>query len=352
MRVMIMAGGTGGHVFPALAIARALKSQGHEVLWLGTQNGLEAEKVPSAGFKIFYLPIAGFRKKNVFQKFTVGFQLINAVFQALKIIHREKPDVVLGMGGFASGPGGVAAWLLRKPLFIHEQNAVAGLTNRLLSHIATQVFTAFPNVLHNAIVVGNPVNADILALPSPQARFVTRTGPIRLLVLGGSLGAQAINQILPQAMALIPEANRPVIRHQTGTKHLTETQAGYKMAHVEADIVPFIDDMATAYSWADIVICRSGALTVSELAAAGIGSILIPYPHAVDDHQTKNGEYLVKAGAAILIPQTDLTPHKLLGIITIFLRDRSNLLKMAETAYVQRKIDAAEQVILNLIKIK
>jgi UDP-N-acetylglucosamine--N-acetylmuramyl-(pentapeptide) pyrophosphoryl-undecaprenol N-acetylglucosamine transferase len=343
MRVLIMAGGTGGHVFPALAIARKLQSNGYEVVWLGTQKGLEAEKVPAAGFPIFYLSIAGFRGKSGGHKIKVAWSMLKAVYQALQIIRQIRPDVVLGMGGFASGPGGFAAWLLRKPLVIHEQNAVAGLTNRLLSHLSKRVLTAFPNVLANATVVGNPVHEKIAALPIPKERFAERIGKIRLLILGGSLGAHAINTIVPQAISLM--ADCPLIRHQTGEKHLAETEAAYKTANVEAVIEPFIEDMASAYGDADLVICRAGALTVSELAAAGVGSILIPYPHAVDDHQTKNGAYLVQAGAAVLIPQADLTPQRLADMIATLACDRDNLLKMAETARWQRKIDPTEQVI-------
>ncbi|MFU8797840.1 MAG: undecaprenyldiphospho-muramoylpentapeptide beta-N-acetylglucosaminyltransferase [Gammaproteobacteria bacterium] len=348
MRVIIMAGGTGGHVFPALAIARVLRLRGDDVLWLGTQHGLEVEKVPAEKFPIFYLPLSGLRKKNSRQKIIAIFQLIRAIFQAIAIIRRENPDIVLGMGGYASGPGGIAAWLLRKPLIIHEQNAVAGLTNRLLSPIATRVFTAFPNVLPKGITVGNPVHENIAALPSPQERFAIMARsdarrPIRLLILGGSLGAQAINQSIPQALALIPESDRPLVRHQTGIKHLTETQAIYQSLNIKAVIEPFIEDMATAYGEADLVICRAGALTVAELAAAGIGSILIPYPHAVDDHQTKNGEILVQAGAAVVVQQTELTPEKLAEIILIL--NHANLLQMAIAAYSQRNINATEKIV-------
>jgi UDP-N-acetylglucosamine--N-acetylmuramyl-(pentapeptide) pyrophosphoryl-undecaprenol N-acetylglucosamine transferase len=350
MRVLIMAGGTGGHVFPALTIARGLQAKGIEVIWLGTKNGLEAEKVPSAGIPIFYITTAGIRGKSLWKKIQVIGQLSKALYQSLRIIVREKPDAVLGMGGFVSGPGGLAAWLLRKPLVIHEQNAIAGFTNRCLARLATQIFSAFPNAFPKnipAITVGNPVHEQIAALPIPAGRFAQRNtdDPIRILIIGGSLGAQAINTVVPAAVALLPIERRPVIRHQTGVKHLAETQAAYAAATVDADTIPFIEHMAEAYAWADFVICRAGALTVSELAAAGVGSLFIPYPYAVDDHQSKNGMYLVQAGGALLISQAELTAQRLADLMTTVCSDRGRLLKMAEAARAQRNIAAADQVI-------
>lgn len=341
MKILIMAGGTGGHVFPALAIARAYQAQGAEVHWLGTKAGIEAEKVPAAGVPIFYLSVAGMRGKKISQLIQLPWKLMKACYQAIQVIRKVKPDVVIGMGGFASGPGGLAAWVLGKPLIIHEQNAIAGMTNRWLSHLAKKALTAFPNVLSRGICVGNPVNSAIMALPEPQERFKTHKGELRLLVLGGSLGAQAINTIIPKAIALMTD--RPEIRHQTGIKHLEETKRIYEAVGVEANIVPFIEDMAEAYDWADFVICRAGALTVSELAAAGLGSILIPFPHAVDDHQTKNGEFLVEAGAAFLIQQRDLIPEILAEKLTTL--DREKALQMAECARRLRQIDTTQKII-------
>ena len=333
-RVMIMAGGTGGHVFPALAVAAELRARGADVFWLGTRRGLEAKVVPSAGIEVEWVSVAGLRGKGAVALLLAPFQLLRAAAQVIAVILRRRPTVVLGMGGFVTGPGGVVTWLLRKPLVIHEQNAIAGLTNRLLASLAQRVCAAFPGTFSrkDVLLTGNPVRKAIAELPPPETRFDGRGGPINLLVLGGSLGARALNETLPQAMAKI--SVRPTIWHQTGNLHLYEARAAYETAGVSARIDPFIDDMAAAYAWADLVVCRAGALTVAELAAAGVGAVLVPYPHAVDDHQTRNAEYLVESGAALLVQQRDLTPARLADLLASFvaISGRAKLLTMALAA--------------------
>lgn len=337
-RILIMAGGTGGHVFPALAVAHVLREQGHEVSWLGTQRGMETELVPANGFEIDYISIAGLRGNGLLGWLKAPFRITHAVVQALGVMRRRQPMAVLGMGGFVTGPGGVAARLSGRPLLIHEQNAIAGLTNRLLSRIANRVMEAFPNTFtgNKVSYVGNPVRSDIASLSAPQERFKDRTGRLRLLVVGGSLGALALNEMVPQALALMDEEKRPEVRHQCGKKHATVTRQAYTSAGVEGEVMPFIDDMAAQYEWADLVVCRSGALTVSELALAGVASVLVPYPYAVDDHQTANGNYLVEEGASQLVQQRDLTPESLAGLLEEYCRDevagREKLMTMAQNA--------------------
>lgn len=333
-RILIMAGGTGGHVFPALAVARELQDRGAEVIWMGTQAGLEARLVPQAGYPVEWISIAGLRGKGMLSWLTAPLRLVKACLQALGVVHRLSPNAVLGMGGFASGPGGLAAWLLRRPLVVHEQNAKAGLTNRALAWLATLPLEAFPGSLHGrhqARCVGNPVRADILAIAAPQKRLADRAGPIRLLVLGGSLGALAINEMVPAALAQLPGNRRPKVRHQAG-RTIAAAKSAYAKTGVIAQISEFIDDMAEAYSWADIVVCRAGALTVAELAAAGLPAVLIPFPHATDDHQSYNGAYLSDRGAAVLIQQRDLNADRLAQTLTDLCRDRSRLRDMAHRA--------------------
>lgn len=333
-RVLIMAGGTGGHVYPALAVATELKSRGAEVVWMGTRAGLEARVVPAAGYPIEWIGVSALRGKGWTAWLTAPWRLLRALAEALAAMRRVAPQVVLGMGGFASGPGGLAARLLRRPLVIHEQNAVAGLTNRLLSHLAQSVLEAFPNSFpanRNARCVGNPVRAEILALPAPEQRFANRDGRIRLLVLGGSGGALAINTLVPAALARLPDEQRPQVRHQAG-RTLEAALAAYREQGVDADVTPYIEDMAEAYAWADLVVCRSGALTVAELAAAGLGALLIPYPYAVDDHQRVNGEYLTRRDAAELIPQAELDAVRLAERLTALCGDRERLRRMASAA--------------------
>jgi UDP-N-acetylglucosamine--N-acetylmuramyl-(pentapeptide) pyrophosphoryl-undecaprenol N-acetylglucosamine transferase len=330
--ILIMAGGTGGHVFPALAVARELIARDREVIWLGTRKGIENRLVPEAGIQLEYIRVTGLRRKGLLSWLFAPFKLVVAVWDALRVVRTRRPAVVLGMGGFASGPGGLAAWLLRRPLVIHEQNAAAGLTNRLLAGLAREVLQAFPGSFSaniNARTIGNPVRSEIFALPDPRERLANRTGPLRILVLGGSQGALALNKVVPAAAALVLAEFPLEIRHQSGPKTLDAAVAAYKTEDVVAQVDAFIDDMNGAYSWADMVVCRSGALTVCELAAAGLGSVLVPYPSAVDDHQTKNGRYLVDADAAVIIQQSDLTPESLAAEIRCYAARRELVVERA-----------------------
>ncbi|HFE38820.1 MAG TPA: undecaprenyldiphospho-muramoylpentapeptide beta-N-acetylglucosaminyltransferase [Gammaproteobacteria bacterium] len=347
MRIMIMAGGTGGHVFPALAVANELRAQGAEIIWMGTRSGLEAQIVPKAGIQIEWVTISGLRGKGLFSLLLAPFRLLVALYQALNILMRHRPMVVLGMGGFVAGPGGLMTWLLRKPLLIHEQNAVAGVTNRLLARVATKVVTAFPAVLPKAVHLGNPVRKEITCLPKPDERFENRQGALRLLVIGGSLGAAVFNEVVPAALAQLAQKQGkdipPIdVWHQAGSRNIEEAESQYRKMNVEGRVEPFIDDMAAAYAWADVVLCRAGALTVSELAAAGVASILVPYPYAVDDHQTHNANYLVSAGGGKLLPQNQLNVESLSQLIGTL--SRIELLEMAQAARSEAKPDATQSV--------
>lgn len=342
-KIIFMAGGTGGHVFPALAVARELAKRGFDIEWLGTKRGIEAQLVPAAGFPLHYLDIAGIRGKGLVAKLMAPWKLLCAVIQAAKIMLNAHPSIAVGLGGFASGPGGIAAKLLHLPLIIHEQNARAGTTNKWLSRWANKVLTAFPDVLAHAVTIGNPIREDIVALPIPESRFAKREGPCRLLILGGSLGAQAINELIPATMHLLPASKRPLIRHQAGKRHHQATLSDYKKRQLDAEVMEFIDDVAAALAWADLVICRAGALTVSEIAAAGIAAIFIPFPHAIDDHQTANAEWLSQTGAAILQQQQDLNPEIMLQILEPLLNDRHGLVKMASKARAMAKPDATQR---------
>ncbi len=339
VRILIMAGGTGGHVFPALAVAHYLTEHGHQVSWLGTHRGMESELVPANGFEIDYISIAGLRGNGLLGWLAAPLRITRAIVQALGVMRRRRPQAVLGMGGFVTGPGGVAAKLSGIPLLIHEQNAIAGLTNRLLSRIANRVLEAFPETFagKNVSHYGNPVRSEIAALVSPEERFAGREGPLRLLVVGGSLGALALNEMIPEALAAMPEAIRPRVHHQSGKRHLEVTRDAYNKAGISAEVMAFIDDMAAQYAWADLVICRAGALTVSELAAAGVASILVPYPYAVDDHQSANAGYLVEQGAAQLVQQCDLTSASLVDLLCGYCSDvdagRKKLMAMAQNAH-------------------
>ncbi|MBK1709288.1 undecaprenyldiphospho-muramoylpentapeptide beta-N-acetylglucosaminyltransferase [Marichromatium gracile] len=342
----VMAGGTGGHVFPALAVAERLRAEGARVFWIGTRRGMESRLVPEHGFEIEWLGIEGVRGKGWRSRVLAPWRLARASWQAARILRRRRPALVLGMGGFVSGPGGVMARVLGIPLVVQEQNRVPGLTNQWLSRIARRVFEGFPGSFApgRAEVSGNPVRAEIAALPTPAARWRERDGAARLLVLGGSLGALALNRTLAPALARLAPEMRPLVRHQAGTRTLEEARAAYREAGVEAEVVPFIDDMAAAYAWADLVVCRAGALTVSELAAAGVGAVLVPYPHAVDDHQRANAGYLVEAGAARLLPQTELTAERLGELLAELLGDRAALLAMAEAARGRARPEAAARI--------
>jgi UDP-N-acetylglucosamine--N-acetylmuramyl-(pentapeptide) pyrophosphoryl-undecaprenol N-acetylglucosamine transferase len=333
--ILIMAGGTGGHVFPALAVARALRDRHEEVVWLGTPRGLEGQVVPREGFPLERVRVSGLRRKGFATLLVAPVQLVVALVDAIRIVRRRRPKAVLGMGGFASGPGGLAAWLLRRPLVIHEQNAIAGLTNRLLAGLAREVLEAFPGSFsgrRTTQVVGNPVREDILRLPDPGERLQGRTGRLRVLVLGGSQGARVLNETVPRALALLPAAGRPDVWHQSGATTQDVARTAYRDSGVAARVEAFIEDMAAAYGWADVVICRSGALTISELAAAGLAAVLVPFPAAVDDHQTRNAEFLVGAGAAVLIPQAELTPERLAAELDRCQGDRDLVLRRARAA--------------------
>ncbi len=343
--ILIMAGGTGGHVFPALACATALIKQGFKVEWLGTAQGLEAQIVPKVGINLNILKIKGLRGKGFLSWFAAPFNIIRAVWQAIEIIDQLKPSVVLGMGGFASGPGGIAAKLLGIPLVIHEQNAKAGLTNRVLARFAKRTLVAFPDVFPkqiNAIHTGNPLRFDILSETPPEPRPIHQ--PLHLLVVGGSLGAQALNSLVPES---IEKMQHPVrVWHQTG-KNSTVTARPDSQDRVE----PFIENMAEAYRWADVAVCRAGALTISELAQMGVPAILVPFPHAVDDHQTANAQFLVKSGAAILIQQKDLNSTQLAEILDNFIENPEQLQKMATAARQCAKPEATQQVIRHCLEV-
>lgn len=332
--VLIMAGGTGGHVFPALAVADELRMRGIPVVWLGTRAGIESRIVPQAGYPIEWLSITGLRGKNTITLILAPARLLMACWQALLVLLKRKPCVVLGMGGFASGPGGLMAWLIRKPLLVHEQNAIPGFTNKILAKFATNVLQAFPAVFKKAVTTGNPVRQAICEISEPEKRMALQRSQqsLHLLVIGGSLGAVKLNEILPQALAKIENSRRPQVFHQTGLKNIESAKTGYSEAGVAARVEAFIDDMPAAYEWADLVICRAGAMTVFELAAVGIASVLVPYPFAVDDHQTANAYYLEKAGAAIIKQQDELTADWLVEVINDFSDNRQKLLAMAIAA--------------------
>ena len=345
--VLIMAGGTGGHIFPGLAVAAALRARDVPVLWLGAEGGMENRIVPEHHLTLRTLHVKGLRGKGLAQRIAAPWMLVRAMIGAWRALREANPRSVLSMGGYVAGPGGVAAWLQRRPLLVHEQNRIAGFTNRVLARIARKVMAgfadAFPAEAH-AEWTGNPVRADIAALPAPEARFANRTGAPRLLVLGGSLGARTLNLGLPNALSRIPAERRPEVRHQCGARHLEDTRAAYARVDVEARVEPFIADMASAYAWADFVICRAGALTLAELAAEGLGSILLPFPYAVDDHQTQNAEGFVAAGAAELVQDRDFDATRFAGMLERLLRDADKRLAMANAARTLAKPDAADVI--------
>jgi UDP-N-acetylglucosamine--N-acetylmuramyl-(pentapeptide) pyrophosphoryl-undecaprenol N-acetylglucosamine transferase len=345
--VVIMAGGTGGHVFPALALARLMRERSYNVVWLGTQRGIEARLVPADGFPIEWISIGGLRGKGVLAAIAAPLRLARALWQSLAVMHRHHPAVVVGLGGFVAGPGGIAAWLMRRPLVIHEQNAIAGYTNRILARLARTVLEAFPGSFGagvRAAAIGNPVRREFFALAAPAARFATRTGPIRILVVGGSQGAAKLNAVVPFAIAKIRGGIAVEVRHQAGERWIEGARKSYADAGVRAEVLPFIDDMAAAYAWADLVICRAGALTISELAAAGVGAILVPFPAAVDDHQTANASYLVRESAAVLIADRDLNAELLAVELRRLCGGRGQLAAMAERARRLAKPAATEDL--------
>ncbi|HVY05157.1 MAG TPA: undecaprenyldiphospho-muramoylpentapeptide beta-N-acetylglucosaminyltransferase [Burkholderiales bacterium] len=340
--ILIMAGGTGGHIFPALAVAEELRDDGWTIVWLGSKAGMESKLVPPMGYRIEWVRFSGLRGKGLLRAVLLPLNLLVAFWQSASAIFRVRPDVILGMGGYISFPGGMMAALLSRPLVLHEQNSIAGLANKVLARIADTVLVAFPGALRKAEWTGNPIRRDITHVPGPDQRFKDRSGNLRLLVVGGSLGAQALNETVPRALALIPESQRPEVTHQAGEKHLAQLEGEYRRAGVRATTLAFIGDMATAYANADMVICRAGALTVSELAAVGVASVLVPFPFAVDDHQTTNARYLSDRDAAILIPQAELTPQRLADLVLGFTRGK--LLEMANRARALGKPEAARIV--------
>ncbi len=365
--IMIMAGGTGGHIFPALAVAQELHAVGWRVVWLGSKTGLEKTLVAPRDYTMAWISMTGVRGKGYWRLAVLPLQLLIAFWQSARAIFAHRPDVVLGMGGYVSFPGGMMASLFARPLAIHEQNSVAGLANRVLALLADRALCGFPDPFGGnqgtsagqaqakprglaawlprpaaTAWVGNPVRAEIAALADPVQRYRPRLGPLRLTVIGGSLGAQTLNETVPQALALLAAAERPEVTHQSGARHMEQAQACYQRAGVTASLTPFIADMAAQYAQADLVICRAGASTIAELAAAGVASVLVPFPHAVDDHQTLNAQFLVARGAAVLIAQRDLTPPRLADVLRSFTREA--LLEMAQKARSAAKPQATRDV--------
>ena len=337
--ILIMAGGTGGHVFPGLAVADVLRSRGWRVVWLGAKTGMEARLVPARGYEMAWVRMSGVRGKGLLAMLLLPMSLLLAFWQSARAIFTVRPDVVLGMGGYIAFPGGMMASLLAKPLAIHEQNSVAGLSNKVLAGVADRVLVAFPGTLKHAEWCGNPVREEIARIDAPEERFAARSGPLRLLVVGGSLGAHALNDAVPRSLARIPEAERPRVVHQAGEKHIGALRDNYASAGVCGELLPFIDDMAARYAEADLVVCRAGAITVAELSAGGVASVLVPFPHAVDDHQTSNARFLAERGAAVLLPQSELSPQSLSLLLRTL--DRPRLLEMARRARALGKPDAA-----------
>ena len=340
---LVMAGGTGGHIFPGLAVAQALREQGWNVHWLGAPGSMEERLVPPQGFPLETIDFSGVRGKGLLTLALLPLRLLRAFAQAWAVVRRVRPDVVIGLGGYISFPGGMMATLAGKPLILHEQNSVAGMANKVLANVASRVFCAFPNALPGAQWVGNPLRQAFLQQPPPAGRFAGRSGPLRILVVGGSLGAKALNDTVPQALALIPPEQRPQVRHQSGAKQMQALQASYAAAGVQAELTPFIDDTASAYAQADLVICRAGASTVTELAAVGAAAIYVPFPHAVDDHQTTNARFVVDAGGGWVVQQTALSPEKLAHMIQNM--QRSTLLETAQKAKMMQKTEATAAVV-------
>ncbi|MDH1902685.1 undecaprenyldiphospho-muramoylpentapeptide beta-N-acetylglucosaminyltransferase [Comamonas aquatica] len=340
---LVMAGGTGGHIFPALAVAHALREQGWRVHWLGAPGSMEERLVPPQGFPLETIDFAGVRGKGLLTLALLPLRLLKAFAQALSVVRRVKPDVVIGLGGYISFPGGMMAVLAGKPLILHEQNSVAGMANKVLASVADKVFAAFPNALPKAQWVGNPLRQAFLQQPEPAERFAGRSGPLKVLVVGGSLGAKALNDIVPQAVALLPAEARPQVVHQSGAKQIDALRANYAAVGVQAELTPFIEDTAQAFADADLVICRAGASTVTELAAVGVAAIYVPFPHAVDDHQTTNAHFMVDAGGGWLMPQPALNAQKLAEMLQNM--QRSTLLNVALKAKTMQKIHATREVV-------
>ncbi len=340
---LVMAGGTGGHIFPGLAVAEALRDAQWRVHWLGGPDSMESRLVPPRGFAFETIDFSGVRGKGMLTLAFLPLRLLKAFWQSIQVVRRVKPDVVIGLGGYISFPAGMMSVLLGKPLVLHEQNSVAGMANRILAGVADRVFTAFPNVLKNAQWVGNPLRQAFLQQPGPAERFAGRSGPLKLLVVGGSLGAKALNDVVPKALALIPEATRPDVAHQSGAKQIDELKANYQAAGVEAALTPFIEDTAQAFAEADVIVCRAGASTVTEIAAVGAAAIFVPFPSAVDDHQTTNAAFLASQGGGWLVQQRDLSPQSLAATLSGL--DRAALLERALNARKMQKTGATADIV-------
>jgi UDP-N-acetylglucosamine--N-acetylmuramyl-(pentapeptide) pyrophosphoryl-undecaprenol N-acetylglucosamine transferase len=345
--VLIMAGGTGGHIFPGLAVAESLHGHGIAVRWLGASGAMECQRVPAAGIELDTVDITGLRGKGIGRWLLMPWRLVRAVYHAFRLMGLRRPACAISFGGYAAGPGGLAAWLRGIPLLVHEQNRIPGMTNRVLAKLAKNVLQAFPGTWKKSLdaqTCGNPVRKPVVSLESPDQRLSGRTGAIRLLITGGSQGAQFLNQIIPSALDLLPPGEQPEIRHQAGEGRQEETSKKYREMGIEAEVCEFIDDMAGAYGWADLVVCRSGALTVSELAAAGVAAILVPFPFAVDDHQSRNAEFLVEAGAAEMMPEASCDPESMAAVLSRLFASRGEQLRMACAARAVSVPDSAERV--------
>jgi len=345
---LVMAGGTGGHIFPGLAVAEALRERGWRVHWLGGKGtalhpSMESQLVPPRGFAFESIDFAGVRGKGPATLVFLPLRLLKAFWQSIAVVRRVQPDVVLGLGGYISFPAGMMSVLLGRPLVLHEQNSVAGMVNKVLAGVADRVFTAFPGVLKKAVWIGNPLRPAFTRQPAPESRFAGRTGPLKLLVVGGSLGAMALNELVPRALALIPEGERPVVTHQSGARQLEALRANYRAAGVQAELTPFIEDTAQAFADADLIICRAGASTVTEIAAVGAAAIFVPFPSAVDDHQTSNAKFLVEQGGGCLIQQRDLSPEKLAQMLQK--TERSALVLWGLQAKKMQKIEATARLV-------
>jgi len=330
---LVMAGGTGGHIFPGLAVAEALRQRGWRVHWLGAPDSMESRLVPPRGFPLETIAFSGVRGKGPVTLALLPLRLLKSFWQSIQVVRRVRPDVVVGLGGYISFPAGMMSVLLGKPLVLHEQNSVAGMANKILAGVADRVFTAFPDAIAKARWIGNPLREGFLNLPSPAQRFAGRTGPLKVLVVGGSLGAKALNDVVPKALALLPADERPHVLHQSGAKQIDELKANYAAAGVHAELTPFIDDTAEAFAEADLVVCRAGASTVTELAAVGAAAVYVPFPFAVDDHQTTNAKFVVEGGGGWLVPQRELTPEWL-----------AQLLRTVDRAELERRASAARQL--------
>jgi UDP-N-acetylglucosamine--N-acetylmuramyl-(pentapeptide) pyrophosphoryl-undecaprenol N-acetylglucosamine transferase len=340
---LVMAGGTGGHIFPGLAVAEALRERAWRVHWLGGAGTMESQLVPPRGFAFETIAFSGVRRKGLATLALLPVRLLKAFWQSIAVVRRVQPDVVIGLGGYITFPAGIMSVLLGKPLVLHEQNSVAGMANRILAAVADRVFTAFPNVLKRASWVGNPLRPAFLQQPGPAERLGSRSGPLQLLVVGGSLGAKALNEVVPKALALIPPDRRPTVLHQSGAKQIDELRANYRAAGVDAELTPFIEDTAKAYAQADLIVCRAGASTVTEIAAVGAAAVFVPFPSAVDDHQTTNAKFLVDAGGGWLVQQRDLSPQWLADLLQTI--ERPELIRKALAAKSMQKTDATGQVI-------